>query len=243
MTRTELTSYLHALYSGFDPATNRPAGRGSCLADPDVHRGLGHLLRGLADRDTAATAITQPEIDSLTSDLRAMGYEPTATQVAKILIGSASIIDPRLRCLPAFRKYRGVFPRRAIVAALRPYLENSHVEDTFAEPAPDDWEREEFFDTGHFDKLSNEKAEELREEIGQLGLKKATEKLPAYMQRARQRLPRSFEPWTREERGLLIEAMCYTNDSERLAGLFGRSASAIRREGKRLIWQSRQKAA
>jgi hypothetical protein len=62
------------------------------------------------------------------------------------------------------------------------------------------------------------------------------------MARARQRLPRAFEPWSREERALLIEAMCYTNDSERLAPLFGRSAASLRDMGKKLIWNSRRES-
>ena len=77
-------------------------------------------------------------------------------------------------------------------------------------------------------------------EVEALGLRKPTDRLPAYMAKARTHLPRSFEPWTREERALLIEAMCYTNDSDKLASIFGRSAAAVREEGKRLIWDSQR---
>ncbi|NJB86047.1 hypothetical protein GGR26_001815 [Lewinella marina] len=243
MNRTELTTHLHALYSGVDPGTNLPAPNGSCLYDPDVRRALGHMLRSLADRESATSVITPAEVASLRDDLRDLGYEPTVAQLSKVLIGSASIVDPRIRCLPAFRKYRGVFPRRAIVAALQEQAEAEPVRATELRAAGESgWEEEDFFDTDPFDKLEAGKAEELGAEVAALGLRKATEKLPAYIQRARQRLPRAFEPWMGEERALLIEAMCYTNDAERLAILFGRSASAVRREGKRLIWKSRQKA-
>ena len=105
------------------------------------------------------------------------------------------------------------------------------------------WRTVDFFDAGDFDKLSDSKATELYREVEQLGLRKVTENLPDYMARARTHVPRAFEPWTREEKALLIEAMCYTNDCEKLAGIFGRSKSAIRQEGKRLIWNSQQRVA
>jgi hypothetical protein len=59
---------------------------------------------------------------------------------------------------------------------------------------------------------------------------------------ARQTYPRSFEPWVREEQALLIEAMCYTNNVEKLAAMFGRSIKSIEATGQKLIWDSQQQA-
>lgn len=241
MTKTELLSHLRSLYAGLEPLTRRPAGEGSCLHVPEVRAALDQILQRLGCTDHRLPSLPAEEIDTLLADLRRLGYTPTVTQVSRVLIGSASVVDAEVRALPAFRRYRGVYPRKTLALALRPWFKPSSqqpvLEDTHAP-----WEGEDFFESGHFDKLEAEKAGQLRREVAELGLQRATEKLPAYMQRARQRLPRSFEPWRREERALLVEAMCYTNDSDRLATIFGRSASAIRREGKRLIWNSRQKA-
>ncbi|WP_157974355.1 hypothetical protein [Lewinella sp. IMCC34183] len=235
MNRTELIHLLHRLYSGQLP-TGSPTTAASCLSDAPVHDILSRALRDLC-RDEDADALLREETGSLVRHLRDLGYSPTPQQVARVLIGSRSLVDPRLRGLPAYRKYRGILPRRVILTAVTRVL---------AETAPDlsaekPWETEDFFRTETFDHLTETKAAELAREVAGLGLKKETARLPAYMQRARQRVPRSFEPWTREERALLIEAMCYTNDAERLSQLFGRTASAVRHEGKRLIWQSRER--
>lgn len=186
--------------------------------------------------------ITQEEVDRLHRELIELDYKPSPEQMARVLTGSRSIADARLRGLAAYARYRGKLSRREVKERLSE-LRLPEAEAAGKRPADDEgWKGVDFFDTGAFDKLSDDKAEELKGEVNVLGFRKATERLPEYMRKARKRLPRAFEPWTREERALLVEAMCYTNDGERLAAIFGRSEAAVKREGKRLIWKSRAEA-
>lgn len=192
------------------------------------------------------TKITEREVSTLCASLRELGYGPTTTQLVKVLRGSRSIADDRLRGLPEYRRYRGVMTAAELATALRPFEQlitgntlKAKLKTTAKAAKP--WRDIDFFTTEAFDKLTEGKAADLFREVQALGVRKPTDRLPAYMARARRNLPRSFEPWTRAERALLIEAMCYTNDGGKLASIFGRSDSAVREEGKRLIWDSKQK--
>ncbi len=244
MTQKELLDLITDLRQNINPLTKEPCGGASCLTEAAIRRSLSALMAELAPETTAA--ISRKEVVGLVADLRALDYRPTVTQMSKVLTGSRSIADPRLRGLPAYRRYRGILTQRAIVEMLKamdgilaqPTTEESDPEAI--SPPVDDWQAVDFFTEGPFDKLEEPKAQELAREVRELGLRKSSDRLPAYMARARQRLPRAFEPWTRDERALLIEAMCYTNDLGKLRMLFGRSVASLEREGKRLIWESRR---
>ncbi|MBB4080145.1 hypothetical protein GGR28_002775 [Lewinella aquimaris] len=214
--------------------------------DQPTKLSLDGFIRSLANRDAPTQPIPEAEVLALCSALRELEYKPTVTQVAKVLIGSRSIADPRLRGLPGYRKYRGTFSRKAIRELLLGYKSVIEGPDDKSTPqikqsVNEPWRAIDFFTTAAFDKLSDEKATELYREVIGLGLRKSSDQLPEFMARARKNLPRAFEPWTREERALLIEAMCYTNDGEKLASIFGRSPAAVRREGQRLIYNSQKK--
>ena len=247
MTRDELLDLLNNLHRNCHPITGAPAGRGSCLLLPLVRRELGALIGHLAN--DLPEAPRYEEILDLMVDLRALGYVPDTLQMVKVLTGSRSIADPRLRGLPAYRRYRGVFPQRYLYALVKEMgMDSEDVPAEVGEPEnrarhTDDWHAVDFFAEGAFDKLSKERARSLKQEVKDLGLRKTSDRLPGYMVKARQRLPRAFEPWTREERALLIEAMCFTNDLEKLSEVFGRSPSSLERQGKQLIWNSRKEAA
>jgi hypothetical protein len=250
----EFTTLLSDLRADINPLTGEVGATGSCLRSPVIRKGLDDLLGVLsapasppyrstfAEKD--APGPTATEIEELCNGLRDLGFRPTREQLAKVFLGSRSIADDRLRGLPAYRRYRGVVTRQRIREILTSYREL--IEGTADKPGKtkgkEAFEQVDFFDTAGFDKLSERKAEELRMEVEQLGLRKVAERLPAYMARARQRLPRAFEPWTREEQALLIEAMCYTNDGDRLSGLFGRSVKSVRRMGEQLIRNSRSRS-
>ena len=247
MTRDELLRILNNLHRNRHPLSGVPAGRGSCLTLPPVRRELGGMIDRLAS--DLPDAPQYGEILDLMVDLRALGYEPDTMQMVKVLTGSRSIADPRLRGLPAYRRYRGVFPQRYLYAFIKEMgMDSEDGPTAVGEPEhqclhTDDWHTVDFFVSGAFDKLSEGKARSLKQEVRELGLRKTSDRLPAYMVKARQRLPRAFEPWTREERALLIEAMCFTNDLDKLSDVFGRSASSLERQGKQLIWNSRKEAA
>ena len=247
MQRDVFLSILHRLRENRHPSSGERLGRDSCLADPALQ---AELIR-FADRvERGRTRLLErEEIELLVQELRELEYNPTGEQVARVLTGSRSIADPRLRALTGYKRYRGVITQRSIIRHLQrwPRLFEVPAITEGREPEilePESTYREiDFFEGSIFDKLDAAKAGELAAEVVALGLRKTTERLPAYMQRARQRLPRAFEPWTRAEKALLIEAMCYTNDAERLAELFGRSADSLRRQGQRLIHDSRSKSA
>ncbi|WP_116107000.1 hypothetical protein [Lewinella sp. IMCC34191] len=245
MTRDNLINYLDRLSQCIHPFTGERVDSDSCLREAPIRAEMSRLVRRL--QLGRVRILDRQEIADTISDLRELGYEPTPLQLAKVLTGSRSIADPRLRGLMAYKQYRGLLSQRAIVAELDKLEANSQPRDRpdaeTLESTMSDWKAIDFFITGSFDKLDEGKATDLKREVDELGLRKAGSKLPAYMARARERLPRAFEPWTKAEKALLIEAMCYTNDLERLATIFGRSTTSIERQGKQLIWASREKAA
>ena len=247
MTRDELLRLLNNLHRNRHPLSGNPAGRGSCLSLPQVRRELGGMIARLAGN--VPDGPRYEEILDLMVDLRALGYQPDTMQMVKVLTGSRSIADPRLRGLPAYSRYRGVFPQRYLFGLIKNMgMDGDDAPAAVGEPEPessqtDDWHSVDFFVSGAFDKLSEGKARSLKQEVRDLGMRKTSDHLPAYMVKARQRLPRAFEPWTRDERALLIEAMCFTNDLGKLSEVFGRSPSSLERQGKQLIWNSRKEAA
>jgi hypothetical protein len=252
----ELLDLMRTLRCGHHPLSGRPVAAPSCLLTPSVQQNLDRFIADVSasapaplpqsprDRPTTSDRPELPEITGLRDDLRRLGYRPQLKQLVRVFLGSRSIADPELRGLPAYRRYRGLLTRKEMTELLLPHREI--IEGSQANPKRTKRDKPyaevDFFRSTPFDKLSAAKAEEIGGEVERLGMRKATEKLPAYMARARQRLPRAFEPWSREERALLIEAMCYTNDSERLAPLFGRSAASLRDMGKKLIWNSRRES-
>ncbi|MGB3800214.1 MAG: hypothetical protein WA952_10400 [Lewinella sp.] len=244
MTRNDLIAILERLSQNIHPLTGDRGPGDSCLREPriqaELHRLVGRLQSGREQ------LISRQEIADTVDDLRDMGYDPTPRQIAKVMTGSRSIADPRLRGLLTYKRYRGLLTQRVIVSEiekLKIRVPSYTSTETISSSTVDDWKLIDFFIMSQFDKLSEEKARELSREVKELGLRKEVDQLPEYMVRARRRLPRAFEPWTREEKALLIEAMCYTNDLDRLASLFGRSAASLERQGKQLIWASREKSA
>lgn len=263
MTVHQLNLLLDALCRNTDPRTGLTYTDRSCLRDPAIRKGLRHLKEILADNGVDNSGPPDRLIREVCHQLRQLGYEPTVEQLSKLLRGSRTVVDGRLRALPHFGHYRGVYTRGEIKEVLadfssryplvlggrksagkakRPAPEPAVVVGTPSLPseAEEDWQAVDFFAGAPFNRLSAELTADLIARVAALGLRKPTERLPAYMMRARVRLPRAFEPWTKDERALLIEAMCYTNDAEKLAELFGRSPAAMSREGKRLIWKNRK---
>ena len=219
MTIAALLTLLRALRDETDPLTGEPVRPDSALADHETKRGIARLIQDITDRDTPVPTITVAEITALRDALCELDYQPTVEQLDKVFRGSRSIADPRLRGLPAYRRYRSVLTRKQVREMLVPHTALITGTEVTAAPktraaAAKPWRDIDFFTTDAFDKLTDDKATELYREVQALGLQKPTDRLPAYMARARKNIPRSFEPWTREERALLIEAMCYTNHSE-----------------------------
>jgi len=253
MTTQSFLEILDALCNDVDPRTGEHFERSaSCLGDAEVRSTLIKLTKHLLKPPTVADAVNIPDsvITTACNDLRTLGYEPSIMQLAKVFIGSRSIVDRNLKGLPAYNRFRGIYTRQRIYQHLTEYQKRfpTQLRVTPASnkrTADEPWREIPFFDTDGFDKLADTKATELYRAVIGLGLRKANDRLPEYMAKARINVPRAFEPWTREEQALLIEAMCYTNDAAKLADIFGRSASSLIRMGKRLIYESqlRQKEA
>ena len=250
MTTATLTEILSALLKGVDPRTGEQHTTDTCLTRPLVRKSLKRMLQTV--RAGEVIAIPDAEIEAACADLRALDYQPVASQLAKVLIGSRSIADPRLRGLPAYRKYRGLYSRAVITDHLADFARRHPNVLAAGRPQPlprasagarEAWRSVDFFQTTPFQHLDEVKAKELREAVAALGLYKKDDTLPDYMAQARRAYRRAYEPWTREEQALLVEAMCYTNDLERLGTVFARSTNAIEKMGQRLIYESRQRSA
>ncbi len=247
MNAAQLLSLLDQLAAGTDPQRQIPFDlTTSCLAQPGVAAALTRF-RGVvgASVATVQASLSDSVLLATYSELEQLGYQPTPEQLVRVLRGSRSIADASLKAVSHYGRYRNAMSK----AFMRQTVAQ------FATRHPDLWDGEgkratkqgvpaashptnPFFREHPFDKLTDDKAEELRKEIVRLGVSRPTDKLPGFKQRARQNYPRAYEPWSREERALLIEAMCYTNDAERIAKLFGRTAKSVMAAGLKLIAQS-----
>ena len=251
-----LLHVLDRLDAGFDPTTQRPFDQEtSCLSQPAVTAALTRLrgaLQHISDHEGAE--LPDSVLRETTEELISLGYRPTVEQIGKVLRASRSIADPTLKAVSGYGRYRNRLSKRFLLSTVKAFTER-HPE-LFARPSRAgqpatvkkarvkkdgaDHQQNPFFRENHFDKLSDEKAAELKLEIQKLGLARPTDKLPEFKKRARVNYPRAYEPWSRPEQALLIEAMCYTNDAEKIAGLFGRTAKSITETGLKLIHQSRR---
>ncbi len=247
MTTDSLLHILSALNQNADPITGEAYGYESRLVEPEVHSALARLIRVVEKDARNQIDISDEEIREAIGQVAQLGYTPTCGQLAKLFYGSRTTVDDGLRGLPFFRRYRGTYSKRLLEDHFK-YFRRRFPEELGERPRQRKagrkvWSEIDYFRTDPFDKLSEEKAYELRQAIHALGFSKDTDRLPAYMQQARCKNPRAYEPWDRIERALLIEAMCYTNSLERLSAVFGRSARSLEEEGQRLIWSNKQRAA
>ncbi|MEM6771279.1 MAG: hypothetical protein AAF597_11915 [Bacteroidota bacterium] len=247
MTTDNFIELLESVRNGVDPRNGITfSKRDSFLKDAAISRALNRLIRTLiVEPEVIEVDIPDAVITEACQELRALGYQPSVMQLAKVFIGSRSIVDRNLKALTSYNRYRGIYKRQLIHAHLMAFYRRKptilqEFPDREVKTVHEPWKEVDFFRTEVFDKLEDAKETELRQAVAALGLRKDESKLPAYMAEARTRYPRSFEPWVREEQSLLIEAMCYTNQAERLAAIFGRSANSIERTGQRLIWESQE---
>ena len=255
MTAQDFIDLLDCLDKGIHPLTARPFDVGtSFLKRPRVEQHIGELRAALtapAEEATEIPLVTDATLAKAVEELRALDYVPTVEQLCKVLRGSRTIADPGLRGLETYALLRGATGKRELKVAVTRFADR-HAElfpgrtpkstkTKSVGKATEPWREVDFFTTAGFDALTEEKATELANGVGALGLARTAESLPEYMARTRAKYPRSYEPWAREEQALLVEAMCYTNDAKRLGEIFGRSASSVTSQGKRLIWNSRQR--
>jgi hypothetical protein len=248
MTAQSLLEILDALRNGVDPRTGEVFRKQeSCLGDSTVRRALNNLIKNVAvPPEPVEVNIPDAVIKSSCTGLRELGYAPCVAQLAKVFIGSRSIADHAIKGLRGYNQYRGVYTRDVIHTHLMAYSRRHP--DTLPEfpavnkrTADQPWREIDFFRTDAFNKLEEAKYDELKRAVQALGLRKQDDRLPEYMARARATYPRAFEPWVRDEQALLIEAMCYTNNLDRLAALFARSAASVEKMGQRLIFESKEK--
>ena len=244
MTTERLLTLTQALRQNTDPETGELFGADSRLLEPEVRRALERLHRVTEADARNRIHIPDGEIRRAAAAVRALGYSPTYRQLSRLFYGSRTTVDDQLRALPFFKRYRGVYSRKILEDHLKDFYRRFPDELGKAVPRGQrPWEEVTFFREAAFDQLSEEKAAELAAEVGALPQRKADDAIPPFMRYAREGHPRAFEPWERPERALLVEAMCYTNQLERLSAIFRRSPASLRQEGQRLIWESRQRAA
>lgn len=250
MQPTELLKLIDHLAGGIHPVTLKPFDlEASCLKNDRISNALSQF-RGLvvATIEAPGDVLTDTTLEMTCRELISLGYKPSCEQVAKVLRASRSIADASLKAVTAYGLYRNKLGKRALMQVIKDFASNNQElfpNETF-KPVRKKKEKpahlqNPFFRENSFDKLSEEKMEELRKEVKALGFTKATDKLPEYMQKARNNYPRAYEPWSRAEQALLIEAMCYTNDASKIAGIFGRTANSVSNTGLKLIYESQRR--
>ena len=250
MTTEELLSIVDALQQGVNPLTGELSAANSCLNNSAVKSALAGVRTIALQQKSASTPLLDTAIvRQLIEELRRIDFPVSIEQLSKILRGSRNVVSLELRALPAYGKYRGVYSNRTVVKvitemnAVEKWELQSSKELAKAARKAQPWRDEPFFKEEAFNHLDAALTRSFTDQIEVLGLQKSTDQLPVYMAQARTTLPRAFEPWTNAEKALLVEAMCYTNQADELANIFGRSANALRAEGKRLIYTSRQQRA
>ncbi|OAV44209.1 hypothetical protein [Lewinella sp. 4G2] len=251
MKAQQLLRIVTDLEGGIDPTTQHPFDLAtSSIAVPDVRAALSELKLVLTEGSASNESIPDTLLLETHRELVALGYQPVPEQLVRVLRGSRSIADANLKAVTAYGTLRAKYSKRYIIQTIADFARRHSA--LFANsgviaPKPKK-ERSPhldlpFFREERFDKLTDEKALELKTEIDKLGFARPTDKLPEFKRRARKNYPRAYEPWTRAEHALLIETMCYTNDAERIATLFGRTAKSITDAGLKLIYNSKQNAA
>jgi hypothetical protein len=255
MTTQDLLSIVDSLHQGVNPLTGERCKANSCLSNSAVKSALTRVRTITLQQTRVSTSILDATVVSeLIDDLKRIGFAATTNQLSKIFRGSRTVVSLELRALPAYGKYKGVYSSRTLVKIitemnesekweLQPRSLSGSKDLPRAAKEKQPWQDEPFFNEEAFNHLDPALIQNFADQIESLGLRKPTEKLPLYMSQARNTLPRAFEPWTNAEKALLVEAMCYTNQAGKLAEIFGRSANALRSEGKRLIYTSRQQRA
>ena len=247
MTDQSLINLLDSIRNGVDPRNGEFFKKEDTrLGEPPVRRAFNRLIKELASNPEAIEVdVPDSVISTACEELRALGYQPCVTQLVKVFIGSRSIVDRNLKGLQSYNRYRGIYTRDLLHTHLIAY-HRKHPNTLLEMPAlgkatvHEPWRVVDFFREAPFDKLDDTKDLELRRAVQALGLRKADDRLPAYMATARLNYPRAFEPWVRDEQALLIEAMCYTNQIDKLVAIFGRSASSLEKAGQKLIYDSQQ---
>lgn len=257
MTAETLIHWLDALDNNTNPHTGECFSTNSCLQQTSIKSGIVQLrIATQAFIKQGQPEVLASELESLCTVLRSLEYRPTVDQLVRILRGSRSVADLSLRALPIFGQYRHQWTKAALKRQVKSIVTStdfglqSSAANTGSQAVSQrnqkrehPWQDEPFFQEAAFNRLEASQRSDLGEQVAALGLRKVAHQLPAFMQNARTNYPRAFEPWTDAERALLIEAMCYTNQAEVIAELFGRSSNSIRSEGKRLIYVSRQQRA
>lgn len=230
---------LDALYQNTDPISGEKLPNNSIFQHSSVRYAVANLRSTLrnAHNEMKTEKVTPELLASLTQILAELGYPKNATQMLHICRGSRRVVDPKLRSLAIFGRFRGQYSKVELKKQIDTFLAQEGSSKITEHP----WEAEPFFSETPFDRLNASNALKLQQEIWELGLRKPTEKLPAFQGKARQRYPRAYEPWTKAEKALLLEGMCYTNQLQVLSPIFGRGEQSLKKVGQRLIWESRQR--
>lgn len=242
MQAKELITLMDALSNLLDPVTGKSFPANSCLKAPSIKQAINEVK-------IAAQQIERPISDvavlATCQKLRELSFTPTAPQLVKVYLGSKTVVAPDLRGLPEYGSLKGLISKRAALSWLKAFAARHPNQirannPTFKRIQHQPWQTVPYFKETPFNQLSPDLINNFRQNIAALGLQKATQQLPSSMARTRQQLPRAFEPWTKEEKAILVEVMCYTNQIALIAPIFGRSTRAILSEGKKLIYLSAQ---
>lgn len=248
--------FLDALYHNIDPETGEQLPIDSVFKQGQVRQSLDKFRTTLlfASKSQSKVDISDVVLSELSQELESKGYEVTPMQLLHICRGSRRVVSPDLKSLVVFGRYRNLYSKAALEQRIAVFWQQNMLNlDQDAEvivkakqkrrSEQPEWKQEPFFEEVAFDQLETAKSLSLQKEVWELGLQKEVEKLPAYQLRARQKFPRAYEPWTKAEKSLLLESMCYTNQLNKLAVIFGRGEGAVKQMGQRLIWESRQQSA
>ncbi|MBX2922233.1 MAG: hypothetical protein KF746_08585 [Chitinophagaceae bacterium] len=236
---------LEALVSGRSPETGEVLNAESVLNERDVIRALqcaiDHLKpRDDTPRDHSDVDIDDEDIQTAIRLFRECNMSPTYSRLTGFFLAARSFKKDLLTSHKLYGKHKGSYQKGQLLNFFSAYLldhdyskHGKRIRKKELSEGPD------FFQKEVFNSLSEEAIDQLKEKINELGIIK-TENLADYIQKVRVKYPRSHEPWTEMEDGLLSEALQKTNDLNLLSGLFQRGLTAIERRGEKLIYQNQK---
>lgn len=234
---------LESLAAGCSPATGIVVSDESVLNERDVIRALQvaiDYLRGKTNilERSAEVEIDEEDIQTVLQLFREQNSSVTSSRLTGFFLATRSFKNDQYTGHRLYGKYKDLFRKGQLRDFFDIYLGDSagaRQEKKRRDKQP--WEDIGFFQTETFNNLSAEATDRLKEKINELGITRTTN-ISDYVQKARINYPRSYEPWTDEERRLLWEALQDTNDLNLLSSCFQRGPNTIEHRGQELIYQN-----
>lgn len=186
-------------------------------------------------------SIPEKEINEITQLFVQLGVAPRYRLYASFFLTSSAFKGEAITSHHLYGKYMGIYSKIELLDYFQHYFNKPEhlqlIEKVKNTPVPEPWEDIRFFKEKIFNNFSEKDILSLQKAVQKLAIYK-TKNLPEQLIIAREKYPRSCEPWSHIEKQLLLYVLKYTNDLKLLAECFQREEEAIQSYGKRLLFEN-----